>query len=140
MPAAKKAAAAAVKPTDPEPGDVVPADLEHAVRCLARAVFRRQPVDFEGEQVPEWVLDVLLDEEGAAQPEPGEDPEICLECFPNGWGAPLAADAYSAGCSHGQYTHPGRVPSEAAATVLDVDDAGDPGDDGDEAEGTAVQF
>lgn len=69
---------------------------------------------------------------GTKAARPVEDPEICLECFPGGWGPPMPEDGYAAGCSHGQYTHPGRKPNEdGTQTVLDVDDAEDDVDEDD---------
>lgn len=41
------------------------------------------------------------------------DPEICLECFPDGWDG-LPEGAYAPGCQHGAYLHPGRIPQETA--------------------------
>lgn len=84
---------------------------QHAVRALVHAVHKREPVDFRGGEIPQWIQDIIDDELGGSKDLAvlGQEPPLCEECFPDGW-AGLPEGAYAPGCQHGAWLHPGRIP------------------------------
>ena len=113
---------------------------QDAVRALVHAVHKREPVDFRGGEIPQWVQDII-DEELAGSKDLavlGQEPPLCEACFPDGW-AGLPDGAYAPGCQHGSWHHPGRIPgvkvldgevvAEPAAVEADAEGGIDLGED-----------